>query len=896
MKITNEIIESYYDCPYKAYLKLQGLHGQKCNFEKLLFNELHERKRQFCKKKLNKTFTKRANFITKSNPLANDDCLVNVEIRHENFALNCDVIKKMTVRLAEGKFYYIPTIILNSEKVSKKHKIVITALSYVLNKTLGSPIDYGIIIFSSGFISTKVRVSQHLREFKTFLDRISGSEEPQFRLNSHCPACEFSLKCRERAIREDHLSLLRGMGPDKLKKLNKKGIFTVNQLSYTFRPKRKSLIKHQRNSTRSFELQALAIREKKIFVYDIPDELPRTSTEIYLDVEGLPDRSFHYLIGLTIKTANSTDHYSFWLNDQKDSREVLHKFLTMLQSYDEFVIYHYGTYEVEFLQSLKRINAEFRDQIDGIIKKCINILSLLYSHIYFPTHSNGLKEIGRFIGFTWTDEKSSGIESIFWRRKWELTGLESLKQKLLIYNEEDCKALMTLKSVMANIIGNNTTSGLKVGKVSDLLRNRRATFVVNQSFFPEMKFINKCAYFDYQREKVYSKNKSPLSFIKHPGKRKTFFDLKPNKTITIEANNCENCRSKKLVTKKQLHRKIGDLKFTVSGVRRFVIQYYSKEYYCKKCKTTFIPEGYPSNKFRTGHNLMVWGIFQHIVSRQSFRFIEENLNEVFGVFLSKTTFFAFKSYFVKYYESTFINLKNKVINSSVLYVDETPFTLQFTKGYVWVLTNGHEAVSIYRPTREASFIKDFLKDFRGVLVTDFYSGYDALTCPQQRCLIHLIRDFNSDLIRNPFNDEFKEIAKSFTTLLQQIVGTIDRFGLKRHYLNKYKKAVNAFLLKVSSTTYKTEVAQQYQIRLKRNEDKLFQFLYHDNVSWNNNNAEHVIKILAMHANKDMNAYRETRIDDYLKIMSIYQTCKLRNISFLKFLLSKKKTIDEYLGK
>jgi len=33
---------------------------------------------------------------------------------------------------------------------------------------------------------------------------------------------------------------------------------------------------------------------------------------IYLDVEGLPDRDFYYLIGLRIGRGNSTVHHSLW--------------------------------------------------------------------------------------------------------------------------------------------------------------------------------------------------------------------------------------------------------------------------------------------------------------------------------------------------------------------------------------------------------------------------------------------------------------------------------------------------------------------------------------------------------------------------------------------------------
>ena len=147
---------------------------------------------------------------------------------------------------------------------------------------------------------------------------------------------------------------------------------------------------------------------------------------------------------------------------------------------------------------------------------------------------------------------------------------------------------------------------------------------------------------------------------------------------------------------------------------------------------------------------------------------------------------------MKFYETTYQDLLNKVKASKILYVDETPFSLNLNKGYVWVITNGNEVISIYQPNREASFIKEFLKDFTGVLVTDFYSGYDSLNCNQQKCLIHLIRDMNTDLVRNPFNEEFKTMSKVFTVLLKGIVETIDRFGLKRYFLKKYEREVGSF--------------------------------------------------------------------------------------------------------
>ena len=69
--------------------------------------------------------------------------------------------------------------------------------------------------------------------------------------------------------------------------------------------------------------------------------------------------------------------------------------------------------------------------------------------------------------------------------------------------------------------------------------------------------------------------------------------------------------------------------------------------------------------------------------------------------------------------------------------------------------------SIGRRGRETCF-RPCLKDFKGVLVSDFYAAYDAILCPQQKCLIHLIRDLNDDVLKHPFDGEMKRLTLAFT--------------------------------------------------------------------------------------------------------------------------------------
>jgi hypothetical protein len=80
------------------------------------------------------------------------------------------------------------------------------------------------------------------------------------------------------------------------KKFNSKGLFTVTQLSYTFRPRRRSKRFTAKREKYHHSLKALAIRERKIHIVGSP-ALTIEGTPVYLDVEGIPDQDFYYLIG-----------------------------------------------------------------------------------------------------------------------------------------------------------------------------------------------------------------------------------------------------------------------------------------------------------------------------------------------------------------------------------------------------------------------------------------------------------------------------------------------------------------------------------------------------------------------------------------------------------------------
>ena len=76
-----------------------------------------------------------------------------------------------------------------------------------------------------------------------------------------------------------------------------------------------------------------------------------------------------------------------------------------------------------------------------MLDRLVNVLTLIYGTVYFPTYSNGLKDVASTLGFSWTEKNASGIQSLVWRHRWERGKGDDFKNMLVVYNLEDCSAL-----------------------------------------------------------------------------------------------------------------------------------------------------------------------------------------------------------------------------------------------------------------------------------------------------------------------------------------------------------------------------------------------------------------------------------------------------------------------
>ena len=626
-------------------------------------------------------------------------------------------------------------------------------------------------------------------------------------------------------------------------------------------------------------------------------EITRHPIELFLDIEGIPDQDFYYLIGILVHDNNNERMYSFWADTLNEEKTIWIKLLEIFDRYPEAPIYHYGNYETK---SINKLSKKYQTNFEGIKQRLINVNSFIFDKLYFPIRSNRLKDLGKFVGATWSMTEPSGIQSLVWRYKWEDKNNSIYKRKLIIYNEEDCRALLLATNYISKIKRYANT----LDNIDFVDEPKQHSTEVGLKIHEKFEHILKFAHSNYDKNKINVRKKLNTNLSKNKGRGAPkghvgYARIIPSiagKIIKVQMKRkCPKHKGEKLEKSNEISEKtIIDLHFSKNGCRKTITKYIGIKGYCSKCREYYIPPGIKKlDKHLFGHNFQAWAIYQRIILRLPYRVITQVMEDLFGERSSPFGIIIFMRNFAKQYQITEEILIRRILENPYIHIDETKINIEGIDHFVWVFTDGKHVVFKLTETREATIVHKVISDYNGIVISDFYPGYDSLTCKQQKCLVHLIRDLNNDLWKSPFNTEFESFIFEFKLLLVPIFEAIDKYGLRKWHFNKFKKSVNKFYEKnIINIEYETEQIKIYQKRFKRYKESLFTFLEFDNIPWNNNTAENALRHLAVQRKISGTFFKRT-VPDYLLLLGIAQSCRFQGKSFLKFLLSKEKDVDKF---
>ncbi len=230
MQINNAILYDFIHCPYKAYKKSKQQTGTITD-NQILYNQLKRTQKINFEKNLYDTIKPMPSNATFDNAMLKEvGTRVNINFKNLTNDLTLDGVEFI------GKKNIMPILITPFEKVTKLDKLFVVLQAVFVQSEFNVQIDNCKIFFGKDFQEIKFKLSSFRKNIEKTINELhktlSDASEPILILNNHCPVCEYSNYCKQKAQAEGNISLLDRATSKVIAKYKQKGIFTIKQLSY----------------------------------------------------------------------------------------------------------------------------------------------------------------------------------------------------------------------------------------------------------------------------------------------------------------------------------------------------------------------------------------------------------------------------------------------------------------------------------------------------------------------------------------------------------------------------------------------------------------------------------------------------------------------------------------
>lgn len=189
--------------------------------------------------------------------------------------------------------------------------------------------------------------------------------------------------------------------------------------------------------------------------------LPSSDKELFFDIENDPMAGICYLHGFVSREGgdDATERFhGFMMNDGSPQEEerVFAEALDFIRSFDPTAVYIYSKYERTMWRQLAEKYPRIASlvEIDELFGQEYMVdlyYDVVNKHMVWPTRNHSIKTLAQHLGFSWRDDHPSGAASIKWYQDMCRTGDLTIRQRILDYNEDDCRAMKVLVDYLKKI-------------------------------------------------------------------------------------------------------------------------------------------------------------------------------------------------------------------------------------------------------------------------------------------------------------------------------------------------------------------------------------------------------------------------------------------------------------
>lgn len=197
---------------------------------------------------------------------------------------------------------------------------------------------------------------------------------------------------------------------------------------------------------------------KKPVVYERIN-FPKVQYELFFDIEDDPTQEFIYLHGVYERSPKGEKFLDFTAknissDEEKRAWSEFWQYIRKLPK-DDFAVYYYSHHEKTTYKKMQKVYPDVvsEQEVEEFFNNpnVIDLYQVVLKNTDWPVGSYSLKTLAQYLGFSWRDETPSGALSIQWFNDYIQTKEPDKLERILLYNEDDCKATMILKDGLEKI-------------------------------------------------------------------------------------------------------------------------------------------------------------------------------------------------------------------------------------------------------------------------------------------------------------------------------------------------------------------------------------------------------------------------------------------------------------
>jgi hypothetical protein len=311
-----------------------------------------------------------------------------------------------------------------------------------------------------------------------------------------------------------------------------------------------------------------------------------------------------------------------------------------------------------------------------------------------------------------------------------------------------------------------------------------------------------------------------------------------------------------------------------------VIHHKLMEHYCRNCKkrhtatVDLSSDTLPNRRF--GIRVMSLIGMLSIDGRMPVKVIQALLKSLGGIQISAGEITDILHVISDKGRNFLSEIHENIRRSVYVHADETGWREDGINGYVWSFSTPRERLYLRDQSRAHTVPKEALgENYKGVIVSDFFGAYNYHLGEHQRCWVHFFRDLKKLGEEHPENVPLLQWSEKIKALYDSAKSFQ---SVHRHCRVKKRFALQGELVRLGERYNKSsEPHRVLAQRLVIHANGMFTFIEYPGMPSENNPAERAIRPMVI-ARKICGGTRSKRgSDTKMRLASIYQTWKLRNM-------------------